>query len=261
MRSECWVFQCGIVPYEQAWSWQKELAERVAKGFLPPVLLLLEHLHTYTVGRLGNPQHILWDAVELTSRQIAVYWVDRGGDVTYHGPGQLVGYPIFPLSQLGFAHKMPEDGNIKLDVISFVEQLEQILISTLRQFGVLASTRPGLRGVWIPVSETNVDGTHDWKKIASIGIKLTAEGVTQHGFALNIDPQMEYWQGIVPCGIQGCKMTCLADLIQPVPKRDELIKTLIAAFGQAFQLSMVEIDHFPFDTSLKSHYTIPRGGR
>lgn len=138
MQKTCWVFQSGVVPYEEAWEWQKALAERVAQGTCPPVLLLLEHPHTYTIGRRGSKAHILWDNEELARRQIDLHWVDRGGDVTYHGPGQLVGYPIFPLRQLGLASQGADRNGMKLDVITFVEQLEQILIHTLRQFGILA---------------------------------------------------------------------------------------------------------------------------
>lgn len=258
MLTECWVFQSGIVPYEQAWEMQKKLAERVARGDLPPVLWLLEHPHTYTIGRRGTGEHIRWSNEELARRQIAVYWVDRGGDITYHGPGQLIGYPIFPLSQLGFTLRTPTEGSSNIDVLAFVERLEQVLIQTLREFGVSAVSRSGFRGVWIEGNDSHPP--KEWRKIASIGIKLTAQGVTQHGFALNIDSQMEYWEGIVPCGIHECQMTNLAEWVQPLPGWDVLIKTLIAKVGQVFQFTMVEIPELPFDRLLESHYTIHRGG-
>lgn len=257
MQKTCWVFQSGIVPYEEAWEWQKALAERVAQGTCPPVLLLLEHPHTYTIGRRGSEAHILWDNEELARRHIAVHWVDRGGDVTYHGPGQLVGYPIFPLSQLGLASQGANRNGMKLDVITFVEQLEQILIHTLRQFGILASSRPGLRGVWVPATKAaETPQAQDWKKIASIGIKLTAQGVTQHGFALNINPQMDYWKGLIPCGILGCQMISMAEILQPLPKREKIIQALLDKFKRTFRLTMLEIPQLPFDTSLESQYTI-----
>ncbi|MCS6908090.1 MAG: lipoyl(octanoyl) transferase LipB [Anaerolineales bacterium] len=251
------MYVAGLVPYLKAWEWQKELASRVAEERIPPVLLLLEHPHTYTIGRRGSEEHILWDNEELSRRQIAVHWVDRGGDVTYHGPGQLVGYPVFPLAQLGFAPKLPLGQETKLDVLWFVEQLEEILVRTLRRFGILACSRPGLRGVWVPAEATPSPQPQEWQKIASIGIKLTARGVTQHGFALNVEPQMEYWEGLIPCGIRGCRMTSMAELLQPLPSRQALIKALVSEFGEAFQLSMVEIPSLPFDTSIESHYTIP----
>lgn len=261
MLNECWVFQSGMVPYEQAWEWQKKLAGQVARGALPPLLWLLEHPHTYTIGRQGTDAHLRWNREELARRQIPVYWVDRGGDITYHGPGQLVGYPILPLSQLGFTQPTPAEGTPKIDALAYVERLEQVLIRTLRNFGVTVVSRSGFRGVWIPVR--GGDRSHqpgEWRKIASIGVKLTAQGVTQHGFALNIDSNSDYWEGIVPCGIHNCQMINLAELVQSLPDWDDILKRLIAEFGQVFQLRMVEVGELPFDTFLESHYTIPRGG-
>ncbi|GAB4481241.1 MAG: lipoyl(octanoyl) transferase LipB [Anaerolineales bacterium] len=256
MPKECWVYQAGTVRYETAWEWQKELAIRVARGEIPPFLLLLEHLHTYTIGRRGRPEHILWTKDELARRQIAIYEVDRGGDVTYHGPGQLVGYPIFPLAELGYGTE-PSNGQItKYEVIAFVEQLEQILIRTLREFEIPATSRAGMRGVWIPGDPVASTGRDSWRKIASIGVKLTAAGITQHGFALNIDPQMEYWEGLIPCGIPNCKMTSVAELLPSPPSRGRLVQVLITEFERTFQLRMVEIHQLPFDTTSKSHYTI-----
>lgn len=257
MQKVGWVYQSGILPYQQAWEWQKTLAEQIARGVLPPVLLLLEHPHTYTIGRRGSEDHILWDKETLSRHQIAVHWVDRGGDVTYHGPGQLVGYPIFPLARLGFAGQGVDGNTPKLDVLSFVEKLEQILIATLGHFGIRAASRAGLRGVWVPVFNSDeLSEPQTWHKIASIGVKLTAQGVTLHGFALNINPQMEYWEGIIPCGIHGCRMTSVAEILKPLPQKAHLIQALLWEFERTFQFSMIEIAHLPFDTSIESHYTI-----
>lgn len=257
MSKECWVYQAGIVPYEVAWQWQKEFSAKVARSKIPPLLLLLEHPHTYTIGRRGRPEHILWTAEELARRRITLFEVDRGGDVTYHGPGQLVGYPILPLSALGFVRKSANENTLAFDSISFIEQLEQILIRTLKQFEIAAVSRPGMRGVWLSCeTTTSPSQAAAWRKIASIGIKLTAEGVSQHGFALNINPQMEYWQGLIPCGIPDCQMTSVAEVLHPLPPPALIRQALIAEFGRTFQLAMVEIAQLPFDTSPKSHYTI-----
>jgi len=257
MQKVCWVVQSGLIPYQQAWEWQKVLAERVAQGALPPVLWLLEHPHTYTIGRRGSEDHILWDEEALARRQITVHRVDRGGDVTYHGPGQLVGYPIFPLAQLGFARQGINERSPSLDVLSFIEKLEQILVAVLREFGIRASARAGLRGVWVPMAENELSQPQEWRKIASIGVKLTAQGVTMHGFALNVNPQMAYWEGIVPCGIDGCRMTSVAEILNPLPPKEHLSRALLKEFERIFQLSMIEVAQLPFDTSLESHYTIP----
>src|SRR5512139_2458833 len=101
MAGICEVMRLGLVPYLEAWEYQNRLAEAIGRGRRPPTLLLLEHPHTYTFGRRGHPENLLWDAAELKRRGVSVYWVDRGGDVTYHGPGQLVGYPLLPLAPAG----------------------------------------------------------------------------------------------------------------------------------------------------------------
>lgn len=256
MQKMCWVVQRGVMPYQQAWEWQKALAEQVAQGALPPILVLLEHPHTYTIGRRGSADHILWNEEALTHRQIAVHWVDRGGDVTYHGPGQLVGYPVFPLARVGLSAQAANGSGTTADVLSFVEKLEQILIGALGKFGIRAAARAGMRGVWIPMAEDELAQPQEWRKIASIGVKLTAQGVTMHGFALNVNPQMEYWEGIIPCGIDGCRMTSVAEILNPLPPKELVVQALLEEFERIFQLSMIEVAQLPFDTSPESHYTI-----
>jgi len=251
------VYRAGTVPYAVAWQWQQKLGELIAEGVIPAVLLLLEHPHTYTIGRRGSAAHIRWTQDELDRRRVTVHWVDRGGDVTYHGPGQVVGYPLLPLQKLGFVSTVQGDVPM-VDTIAFVNELEQVLIRTLMRFGASACSREGFRGVWIaPPQGADSAQIQDWRKIASIGIKLTARGVTQHGFALNISPQMEYWEGIIPCGLADCHMTSLAEILDPLPPLEALLDTLLVEFRRAFGLSIVEVNQLPFDTSTESHYTIP----
>lgn len=217
----------GMVDYQRAWQLQNRLAERIAAGEQPPTLLLLEHPHTYTIGRRGGRQHILWAAEEIERRGIAVFEVDRGGDITYHGPGQLVGYPLMPLAAPGWqGERLPQ-----ADFIGYVRRLEQVLIGTLQTYGLSAVQREGLTGVWVERFGGNVP-----VKIASIGVKVDARGVTRHGFALNVQPEMDYWQGIVPCGLDGVQMSALNEWIEPVPSVEAVARRVADAFMEIFDL-------------------------
>lgn len=217
----------GMVDYQRAWQLQNRLAERIAAGEQPPTLLLLEHPHTYTIGRRGGRQHILWAAEEIERRGIAVFEVDRGGDITYHGPGQLVGYPLLPLAAPGWqGERLPQ-----ADFIGYVRRLEQVLIGTLQTYGLSAVQREGLTGVWVERIGGNVP-----VKIASIGVKVDARGVTRHGFALNVQPEMDYWQGIVPCGLDGVQMSALNEWIEPVPSVEAVARRVADAFMEIFDL-------------------------
>lgn len=217
----------GMVDYQRAWQLQNRLAERIAAGEQPPTLLLLEHPHTYTIGRRGGRQHILWAAEEIERRGIAVFEVDRGGDITYHGPGQLVGYPLLPLAAPGWqGERLPQ-----ADFIGYVRRLEQVLIGTLQTYGLSAVQREGLTGVWVERFGGNVP-----VKIASIGVKVDARGVTRHGFALNVQPEMDYWQGIVPCGLDGVQMSALNEWIEPVPSVEAVARRVADAFMEIFDL-------------------------
>ncbi|TMF25501.1 MAG: lipoyl(octanoyl) transferase LipB, partial [Chloroflexi bacterium] len=155
------VRRLGLVPYPEAWALQNRLADARRAGLAPDTLILLEHPHTYTIGRSGTRDHVFLTESELAARGITCLDVDRGGDVTYHGPGQLVGYPIFDLG--------PQP-----DVGRYLRNLEDCLIETLADFGIAAGRLSGYTGVWIGD-----------RKIAAIGVKVS-QGVTTHGFALNV---------------------------------------------------------------------------
>ena len=146
------VQRLGLVPYEQTWRLQGAYADEIARGERPQTLLLLEHPHTYTFGRRGQIQNLLWDEAELSRRGITVQWVDRGGDVTYHGPGQLVGYPLLVLARGGLLAKS-ESGSPRLpqaNYVGYVRKLERVVITALAQLGVASKRVKGLTGVWIP---------------------------------------------------------------------------------------------------------------
>lgn len=230
----CQVHRLGMVDYEETWKQQEAWAEAIGRGERPATLLLLEHPPTYTFGRRGQAENLLWDEAELARRGIRVYWVDRGGDVTYHGPGQLVGYPLLPLSPLiPPAESAPGSQRLpRADYIGYLRKLEEVLILTLHQIGLETTRLDGKTGVW------NSEGT---AKIASIGVRVDGRGVTRHGFALNVAPEMEHWEGIVACGLEGVQMTSLAALIEPVPTIDQVIELLIPTFGTVFEYHMQEI--------------------
>jgi lipoate-protein ligase B len=257
MKAECVVHPLGLVPYEQAWQLQDRLAREIAAGSRPATLLLLEHPHTFTFGRSGKVEHLLWDQIELDRRGVSVHWVDRGGDVTYHGPGQLVGYPLLPLGAAGLqpgpSAEFPDDANRlaglqkhlpKADYVGYIRKLELALIKALAGLGVESVQLPGLTGVWVRGSESLAgSGDSQLAKIAAIGVKVDARGVSRHGFALNVDPDMAYWEGIIGCGLADYPVTSLAERVDPKPSMESVREAVIAAFGEIFGFRMVEKVH------------------
>ncbi|WP_347060189.1 lipoyl(octanoyl) transferase LipB [Blastococcus sp. HT6-30] len=202
--AELRVVHAGTVPYEEAWAWQRELhAQRVA-GEVPDTLLLLEHPSVYTAGRRTEPHERPMDGTPVVD-------VDRGGKITWHGPGQLVGYPIVALPD-------------PVDVVAYVRRLEAALIDVCALFGVAAGRVEGRSGVWLPADAPG-SGFRPERKVAAIGIRV-ARGVTMHGFALNCDPDLGAFGAIVPCGIPDAGVTSLsaetardvtvADALRPV---------------------------------------------
>ena len=219
----------GCVEYASGWELQNQLAAQIAAGQRGPVLLLLEHPHTYTLGRQGHAEHLLWDADQLRQQGAAVHWVDRGGDITYHGPGQLVAYPLLRLAPPGWVgERLPQ-----ADFTGYLRRLEAVIIHLLAEYGVEGQARPGLTGVWVRL------GDGEWGKIASIGVKVDARGVTRHGLALNLAPEMRYWQGIVPCGLAGVRMTALAELMAAPPDTRSAAQALARVFARVFDLPTV----------------------
>ena len=167
----------GSVPYREAWDLQAELVREQREGAGHDTLLLLEHPHVFTMGKAAAPEHVLWDGDERARRRVEVVWSDRGGEATYHGPGQLVGYPVLDLAHL------------ELTIPQYLERLERSLIKYLGELGIDSEPgEPGFTGVW-----------RNGEKLAAIGIKLD-RSVVSHGFALNLTTDLGYFEGIVPCG-------------------------------------------------------------
>jgi lipoate-protein ligase B len=243
MKPECMVLNLGLIDYETAWGLQRELATQIAEGARPPTLLLLEHPHTYTFGRRGRAGNLLWDETELAQRDASVHWVDRGGDVTYHGPGQLVGYPLMPLAPGGLL--AGSNGRLpQADFVGYLRSLESVLIRALASLGLASGQIDGLTGVWVQPDVLSrcrhcpPDQRQRPAKIASIGVKVDVRGISRHGFALNVDPDMGYWEGIVACGLADYPAVRLADLVLQPPVMDDVIEAVITAFGDEFGYQM-----------------------
>jgi lipoate-protein ligase B len=246
MSKTCHVHQLGLAPYGEVWELQNRLAAEIAAGKRPPTLLLLEHPHTYTFGSSGKKKNLLWSEDELSRRGISVHWVDRGGDITYHGPGQLVGYPLLPLGAANInPNPVQESARIpQADYIGYLRKIESTLISALQVLGVPGRQYPGLTGVWIPPNnskgfeEIATEAQSRPAKIAAIGIKVDARGVSRHGFALNVNPDMSYWEGIIGCDLNGYQETSLAEIMGLAPQMESLMQIVITAFGEEFDYSM-----------------------
>jgi lipoyl(octanoyl) transferase len=220
MTGELLVKRLGTVPYPEAWELQKELAEQRRRGEIPDVLLLLEHPPTYTRGRRSKPEELPLGVEWYEAQGIEVHDTDRGGLVTYHGPGQLVAYPIVDLRAY--------DG----DVHRYVRGLEQAIIGALDEAGVPAQTIEGLTGVWTIGDPPPTLSPTPARKIASIGLHVS-RGITTHGLAVNVDNDLQPFEWIVPCGIEGVAMTSVAKEVGWGATVDAFSNLLAGQFGKA----------------------------
>src|SRR3954447_25244617 len=221
MTAEILVRRLGTVPYLEAWELQKELAEQRRRDEVPDVLLLLEHPPTYTRGRRSKPEELPMGVDWYEAQGIEVHDTDRGGLVTYHGPGQLIAYPIVDLGGYGN------------DVHAYVRGLEQVIIGALGDSGVPAQTIEGLTGVWTEGNPPPTLAPNSARKIASIGLHVS-RGVTTHGLAININNDLQPFEWIVPCGIEGATMTSLARKVGSEQDPDAFFQTLIDHYMLAF---------------------------
>jgi lipoyl(octanoyl) transferase len=210
----CELRDLGRVAYGDALELQRALVERRKRGEIPDQFLIVEHPHVITLGRNGREQNLLASPEALERAGISFFPTDRGGDITYHGPGQVVGYPILDLREW------------KRDVVAYVRTMEQALIDALAGFGIEADRVSGCTGVWV-----------NGAKIAAIGVHIS-RWVTSHGFALNLTTDLNYFQYIVPCGLTR-PVTSMAAL-GASPARAEVIAALAAHFGRSFQLDIVQ---------------------
>jgi lipoate-protein ligase B len=206
-----------ITEYAVALHWQESTAESV-RGGGAEALALLQHGPVYTLGRRVKREYLLADEAMLRARGAEVVETDRGGDITFHGPGQAVGYPILRLDQRG------------LSPIDYVRALEETLIRTLALFGIDAVRSPGRPGVWVGEA-----------KIASIGVRIR-RGVSTHGFALNVDTDLSWFDTIVPCGIVGARMTSMSVLLGAAPSVEAVGDTIAHEFESVFGLTLTRTE-------------------
>ena len=211
MNHSGYIIDLGLIDYQKAWDLQRHLwAKRVA-GKVPDLLLLLEHPHVITLGRRGNRSHLIASAEVLEAMSIPLFHIERGGDVTYHGPGQLVVYPILDLKGYGYR------------LIRYIDQLEEVILRVLKEVGIEGRRDSLNRGVWV-----NGD------KIASIGVTIK-RWISFHGLALNYDTDLTYFDLIHPCGLEGKKMTSIARVLGEKIPRERLVERICFHFGEVFQ--------------------------
>jgi len=221
----------GRVDYDEGLRLQAEIATLVADGRLPNVLLLLEHPPVLTLGRNAKRSNILASDEMLARRGVTVHEINRGGDVTYHGPGQLVGYPIFDLRTLR------NSSGSRMGPVDFVRGMEEALIQLCLAFGVQAGRICGLTGVWCPAGGSlSNESVGPERKIAAIGIHV-ARGITSHGFAFNVTTDLNDFKLIIPCGIPDHAVTSLKEEIRPpvqLPTLEAIAHQAAKLFGQVF---------------------------
>jgi len=205
-----YILDLGLIDYQKAWDLQHDLWLRRVKGELPNLLLLLEHPHVITLGRRGNRSHLIVSPETLEAMKIPVIHVERGGDITYHGPGQIVVYPILDLKDYGYR------------LVRYVDQLEELVLRVLKDFGIEGRRDPSNRGVWV-----------DKDKIASVGVAIK-QGVSFHGVALNYETDLKYFDLIHPCGLEGKKMTMMSKILGAKISRDRLCERICFHFKEIF---------------------------
>lgn len=227
----CRVEQLGLIDYPAALSLQNQRIAQRKSGEIPDTLLLLEHPHVYTLGRNARRDNLLASPERLRKLGAAVFETDRGGDITYHGPGQLVGYPIFDLT----GHRR--------DVAWYMRSIEEVLIRAAAQYGVQTTRIPGLTGVW---------AGND--KLAALGVHIS-RWVTSHGFAFNVNTDLRYFEWIVPCGIKDKGVTSLEKLLGTPVSIEEAAEKVIRHCGEVFSFEMA-VHPAPADANLP-HLTNP----
>ena len=201
------VIDLGYMDYQSTWDLQKGYHKKVLNGDTTDTLLLVEHESVYTLGKNANENHLLQSAPE----DAKIFYIERGGDITYHGPGQLVGYPILDLHRY------------TTSISWYMRRLEQVIIDTLNEYGIKADVKEGLTGVWVGD-----------EKIGAQGVRIS-RWVTMHGFALNVNTDLDYYSGIIPCGIFEYGVTSMEKIVGEKLNMGKVKKSILKSFHQAFQ--------------------------
>jgi len=214
----------GLMPYAEAWERQKTVHAEVVAGVRPPTLLLVEHPKVLTLGRGADGHNLLFPQDWYRAQGFELYWVERGGDVTYHGPGQLVGYPIFPVGRR---------------VRDFLRQIESAVMRVAESYGVASYPSPGYAGVWVKTRDPF--GLDYEEKLCAIGVAVKQD-VSFHGFALNVNTDLEDFSVIVPCGLVGKGVTSLQKLLGRAVPLEEVKARVVAAFKREFSKDPLTYD-------------------
>ncbi len=227
----CSIVDLGLSPYAEAWELQKRVVAARKAGAIEDVLLFCEHPHVITLGRSGNRANLLASENILRQKGVEYFETTRGGDITYHGPGQIVGYPILNL------------GAIRRDVVWYVRTLEEAMVRATAELGIAARREPGKTGIWVDMQErVSTPSSQNAQRIEETAGKLAAIGVhisrwvTSHGFAYNVSTDLRYFELIVPCGIAGRKATSLEKLLQRNVSLAEIKPILAKHVGEVFAL-------------------------
>jgi lipoyl(octanoyl) transferase len=213
MKKEAWILNLDTVPYEEAFALQKRLVAMRSQGTICDTLILLEHPPVFTITRKATLKNVLASQDELRDRGISLCQTNRGGDITYHGPGQIVGYPIMSLKDHG------------KDLHKYIRNIEEIIINLLKDYGISAHRDKANPGVWI-----------EDEKIAAIGIAVKSSWTTMHGFAFNVNPDLNHYSLIVPCGITNKGVTSLSKLLGTSIPITEVREKLIHHYAEVFNL-------------------------
>ena len=211
---KCTFYKLGLIDYEEAYDLQKRFWAEKTAGKEDDILLLLEHKPTLTLGKSGKLKNLLIERDELADKKIPLYFTDRGGDITYHGPGQLVAYPIVDLRKRG------------KDIHRYINDLQEAVIGTLADFSIVGEKDQKHVGVWVGKD-----------KVCAIGVAVH-QWITMHGLALNVDPDLNSFSLITPCGIVGRGVTSMAKLGESAPSMEEVTIRFIAHFSRVFSLPM-----------------------
>lgn len=231
-----WVIDIGLIPYASAYALQRELVEARKTGAIPDVLLLCEHPHVITLGRNGKRENLRADERLLAQMNVEFHHTDRGGDITYHGPGQIVGYPILDLA----AHRR--------DIRWYVEQLEELMIRATADFSLVAHRSDANHGVWL-------DSHAGEAKLAALGVHLS-RWVASHGFAYNVATDLRYFDLIIPCGVAGKGATSLERALGRAVAIGEVRERLIEHFASVFDLRPLRMNRQELDARLHSADTV-----
>ncbi|MGA2427833.1 MAG: lipoyl(octanoyl) transferase LipB [Candidatus Acidiferrum sp.] len=244
--NSCHIVDLGLIGFADAFALQKRFVAARKADAIGDVLLLCEHPHVITLGRNGSREHLLASERVLQQKGVEFHATNRGGDITYHGPGQIVGYPVLNL------------GAIRRDVVWYVRMLEEVMIRTCADFGVSADREVGKTGVWVTGTEkagvlpqrarSSQSGAAE--KIGAIGVHIS-RWVTSHGFAFNVATDLRFFDLIVPCGITGRAATSLEKVLERRVERSEATPRLIQHFGEVFGLEMRHASHEQLTESLQ----------